>query len=50
MPPIAILPLGTGNDLSLCLGWGLSFDCQGVSKLLKQVSKKSIKVKLDIWY
>lgn len=30
MPAIAILPLGTGNDLSRCLGWGASVDSNQV--------------------
>ena len=24
-PPVAVLPLGTGNDMSLSFGWGNTF-------------------------
>ena len=50
MPPVSILPLGTGNDLSRCLGWGGTFMDYDVKEFLEIVNKKSMKVLLDRWY
>jgi diacylglycerol kinase family enzyme len=43
---VAILPLGTGNDLSKVLGWGNKFSDDSIKKLIKRVKKRDL-VKLD---
>ena len=46
-PPVAILPLGTGNDLARVLGWGSTSDVS-LSDLLQQIQRASITM-LDRW-
>lgn len=52
--PIAILPLGTGNDLAYVLGWGQGSSCSDVQNILSildkcnQVKQLSID-KIDRW-
>lgn len=46
-PPIAIVPLGTGNDLGRTLGWGGSYVDEPMSELLLAVAEESINVQLD---
>lgn len=47
-PPIAILPLGTGNDLARVLGWGSGFSTRDVSDLLSEIAAAHVSL-LDRW-
>ncbi|CAK9298133.1 unnamed protein product [Gordionus sp. m RMFG-2023] len=48
MPAVAILPLGTGNDLARYLGWGGSYNDEPLPKIITSVVENPIK-KLDRW-
>lgn len=47
LPPIAVLPLGTGNDLSRILGWDVTFNGD-ILDFLKRICTSNIK-QMDIW-
>ncbi|KAF1331195.1 Diacylglycerol kinase, partial [Globisporangium splendens] len=47
-PPIAILPLGTGNDLARVLGWGSGFSTRDVSDILTEIAAAHVSL-LDRW-
>lgn len=47
-PPVAVLPLGTGNDLSRTLGWGKSFDGEDLESFLHKVEQAQVML-LDRW-
>jgi len=51
-PPIATMPLGTGNNLPYSFGWGKKnpgTDIKAVRKFLKEVSKAN-PIKVDSWH
>lgn len=47
-PPIGILPLGTGNDLSRIHGWGGGYNNESLLFVLRQISDAFISM-LDLW-
>lgn len=48
-PPAAILPLGTGNDLSRSLGWGFAVEEINPESLIIDINKRGRSELLDRW-
>src|SRR5437016_9737936 len=48
-PQIAILPLGTGNDLSRALGWGVGHSGAVIANDFLDSIRRATAVQLDRW-